>query len=105
MNSNAKSVIKNVQSLLIAGDIDSALDKLFDFVSKIDSILANEVLILKQRYFRIESGNKKGILSFENYQLEINKISASVLYLTNQIPDSSTKKLTEQPPTEVGGFI
>jgi hypothetical protein len=105
MISSQDKTIKNVKSLLLKGDVDTALDKLSDFISGIDSVLTDDILMLKQRYNRIEKANKIGTVSFEEYKLEINKITDSILYVIKQIPDSGEKKLDQKRGNNQGRLL
>lgn len=86
MKYEKNTFLESIKSHLKHGEIGDALSKLLDYLLPTDPNFADEVFLLQQRHNRIENDNRRGVLAYSNYQIEINKISSSVLYLLNQVP-------------------
>lgn len=81
-----------VREFLSQGRIETALDRLQQII---DPYHANEVILLKTRYNTISSSKRKGIISNDELNLELAKITSSILELCKE--KSTGKPVNSEP--------
>jgi len=86
---------KSYLSKLIAkGKTQKAIEHLLEFTENTNQVdLYNDILQVSGRFSRIENMNKKGIISFNDYTIESNKISDTLKeYIQNDLKEITIKK-------------
>jgi hypothetical protein len=82
--SNFLTELKHSLKQSLALNLEAGLELLHKSLSDKHS-LTNELFMLQGRFHTIESQNRKGILSTENYLLEINKLRAGAMDMVDQL--------------------
>ncbi len=87
--SEGKQSISELVSKLIANDkIDAALESLKDFLEGLGEFgldLIDDVILLINRHKRLNKRERQGIISFDDAQVESNKIRKSLLELLSEV--------------------
>lgn len=78
--------VNGIRDLIIAGEIQVALDQLQNYLSGAAPKLNNEVSLQASRYNRLRRDQRKGLLSRDAVQVEQNKLENDILDLLEEIP-------------------
>jgi V8-like Glu-specific endopeptidase len=78
--------VKRIHDQIVAGEIQLALDQLQNYLSGAAPRLNNEVSLQASRYNRLRQDQRKGLLSRDVEQAELNKLVNDVLDLLEEIP-------------------
>lgn len=81
----------NFLKLVAKGKIKEVIGQLLDLTENNNQIdLHDDILQLSARFSRIEKMNKRGVLSFDDYNIESNKISNTLKeYIRNDLDEST----------------
>ena len=96
-----QKLISNIQHLVAENELELVFEKLLQ--EKTPQSLHSELLILKSRFETNEQSNRIGIITYPEYNLELNRIKNSLLNLLEQLKSSKDLK-NDSPPSNVGFF-
>lgn len=91
MKDKIKNLIKN-------GNIQKAIEELERYSIEFNKDIEEEVLLISQRFFSLKTKNRKGIVSSDELNVEMNKIADSVVSILNNNHNSIQRKLNYQLP-------
>ncbi len=80
----------NLRNLIRQGDVQSALELLLSI--NISESRKKEAIAVSARYYKLKQQNRQGILSFEQYNLTENQITAHLIGLINHSDDKPFPK-------------
>src|SRR5690606_15528240 len=83
-----KRKMEGLKEFIKNGETKEALSLLLNHVS--DEVLINELLMLNSRLAELESFNRKGILSYDEYSRQKNAINNSILEIYKKHTTPST---------------
>jgi len=92
--------IKEICKVFIANDILDEVLELLDITVEDESSYKNEIILKKQQYHRVNKSQRNGVLTNEEFNIEINKISSSLLSiidLLKEIDFMNFEQLVEEP--------
>jgi hypothetical protein len=89
-----KKYLANVHDLIANDTIDEAIDLLLEFCEVIgNNDLKNDLLLLSGRLTSLERNNTKGILSFDDYTTEKNKVRNDIITIVSSFEDEADDNL------------
>lgn len=91
-----KSVLEVAKSNVSLNNLEIAFDLVHDLTKKSYKSYENEIILIKQRYSRLESDARKGILSIPDQILIRSQISISFLYTINVIENKIVEDLERE---------
>ncbi|MFK7980266.1 MAG: hypothetical protein AB8G86_09820 [Saprospiraceae bacterium] len=89
---NKQQIKNNINDLLSKGEAKKAIDFL---LGKTQSRQKEEVIILSNRYIEIRRKQRIGIVTLQEEQLELNRINASLLQITDKLIIENNQKMTQ----------
>ncbi len=92
-------MLKDIKIKVGRNQIREAIQELID--SNLDSSVRNEALLLLSRYNELKSESDKGIVSYENFKVERNRIVNSLLNLIVILDKIGEKEKEDQKRTPV----
>jgi hypothetical protein len=86
----SQMIKKELKILLSKNKTQKVIDKLLSYIEIVNDNddLYNEVILLSSRYARYAEEKRKGVLTFEQGQVEINNVHAALLNIIDQLPDT-----------------
>lgn len=85
---------KDLKSLVSKGKLEDVLKKLDGFADQMDSDdYKNTIVLLFSRLNRLQQEQRQGILSYENYNIEKNKITHSINYQIDQLSEQDVDRI------------
>ncbi len=91
--SSVQLFLQILRRQIAEGDIQSALDQLHNFLSAGAPSLRNEATVHTARYNRLCREERKGIITRETFQVELNRLSQNILDFLNEIPRAINKEM------------
>ncbi len=85
MTSSSEKFLKDVRELIAENEIQQALDQLQNYLSSGDPELRNEVTLFISRYTRLRTEERKGIITRQEFQADVNRLSNSLLEFLKEI--------------------
>lgn len=89
-----KKYLADVHDLIANDSIDEAIDLLLEFCEVIGKKdLKNDLLLLSGRFTSLERNNTKGILNFDDYTTEKNKVRNDIITIISSFEDEGDDNL------------
>ncbi|MEM7514740.1 MAG: hypothetical protein AAF388_27680, partial [Bacteroidota bacterium] len=85
----------SVKKLISYGDIHEAMENLIQFTETTTIDMATEIYHTSARYRRLESEKKKGEISSQDYKLEYNSITLSLLEIADSIAEIDPRYMAQ----------
>jgi len=79
------TTVQEIQSLAQQHNVKPAIEKLLEVTSSMDSTIHNQAIMLASRWNRLQNSNDNGVISFENFSIEENRIIASLLSTLSEL--------------------
>lgn len=83
-----KGFIQEIKNRISKGETAKALNEAIDYLSTKNIKSPNELILLTSRFHSLQNNRRKGIIQFQDYQLEINKINQGFLFILNEIEEN-----------------
>ncbi len=82
---NSKENLKSeIRDRIASGDVDTALELLSEKMDK-QSPLANSIILLQANFNRLKKNKYIGVISLDNYSMELNRINYGILNILDDI--------------------
>lgn len=82
---NSKENLKSeIRDRIASGDVDTALELLSEKMDK-QSPLANSIILLQANFNRLKKDKYIGVISLDNYSMELNRINYGILNILDDI--------------------
>ncbi|MDM8549425.1 TIR domain-containing protein [Desulfobacterales bacterium HSG2] len=86
MTSSLEKFLNDIQKLIAEDEIQQALDQLQNYLSTADSELNNEIILHVSRYNRLCEEKRKGLISRQEFQVDLSRLSDNLLEFLKEIP-------------------
>lgn len=93
-------VIKELKSLIGKGDIKTTVTSLLEFVNTYYTRFAPEVLMISSRYNQVSDEKNRGVIPIEDYKIEINSITYSLIQIIDSIEGLSEENFKKKKSKE-----
>lgn len=81
------TVLKEIEDLIIQGNIKNCLGNLRDILSISNSELLDDVIIINSEFNKLEADKRKGILTYSEETIHSNKVNNRILSVINEIKE------------------
>lgn len=99
-SSSLDKFVDGVRNQIVAGETETALDQLRNYLSGAAPKLNNEVLLQTSRYNRLRRDQRKGLISRDAEQAEQNKLANDLLDLLEEIPKHVSLAMSPVQPVQ-----
>lgn len=82
-----QELVESIRKQIQLGDVNLALDRLHNYLDASSPKLRDEVIIHQARYNRLQKQERMGLMSREDAQVGLNRLSSALLALLEKMPD------------------
>ncbi len=97
--------INKIKAFVAGNQLQEGLDELENLFNQIDSELLEQVVMLRSRWDRLYADYHGGLIVYDVFQTDLNKISFSILYLLKQLDHSNRKNRYKEKTSSKGRIL